>query len=96
MVGQIQLYVLPPDARDPFFICDADFPHFRVTDVLSAALDSGLAVAIILIFFLLQYPKNGTIGSDSVQTWWGNRVYLDTADGQKLPYKTLPAGATFG
>ncbi|KAI9462115.1 OPT oligopeptide transporter [Boletus coccyginus] len=64
--------------------------------VLSAALDSGLAIAIILIFFVLQYPKNGTIGSDSIQTWWGNTVHLNTADGQRLPYKTLPAGATFG
>jgi len=40
--------------------------------VLSAALDSGVAVAAVLIFFILQYPKNGDIGIDTVQSWWGN------------------------
>jgi hypothetical protein len=40
--------------------------------VLSAALDSGVAICAILIFFTLQYPKHGTIGHDNVQTWWGN------------------------
>ncbi|PPQ65048.1 hypothetical protein CVT26_015744 [Gymnopilus dilepis] len=40
--------------------------------VLSAALDSGVAVSAVLIFFILQYPKNGTIGIDNVQKWWGN------------------------
>jgi hypothetical protein len=40
--------------------------------VLSAALDSGVAIGVVLIFFCLQYPKNGTIGSDNVQVWWGN------------------------
>jgi len=64
--------------------------------VLSAALDSGLAVAVVLIFFILQYPKNGTIGLNTVQTWWGNTVFLNTADGKRLPYKPLPASGTFG
>ena len=40
--------------------------------VLSAALDSGVAIAAVLIFFCLQYPKNGTIGADNLMTWWGN------------------------
>ncbi|KAF8129035.1 hypothetical protein EV363DRAFT_1169896, partial [Boletus edulis] len=35
--------------------------------ILSAALDTGLACAIILIFFVLQYPKSGTIGLSTVQ-----------------------------
>ncbi|KAF8550793.1 hypothetical protein OG21DRAFT_369595 [Imleria badia] len=35
--------------------------------VLSAALDTGLACAVILIFFILQYPKNWTIGLTTVQ-----------------------------
>jgi hypothetical protein len=65
-------------------------------DVLSAAMDSGLAVSIILIFFCLQYPNNGTIGLNTVQTWWGNTVFLKTADGMALPYLTVPAGSTFG
>jgi len=29
--------------------------------VLAAALDSGLAVSILFIFFTLQYPKSGTV-----------------------------------
>ncbi|KAF5376874.1 hypothetical protein D9615_007249 [Tricholomella constricta] len=39
--------------------------------VLSAALDSGVAVCIILIFFALQFPKNGTIGATTLSSWWG-------------------------
>ncbi|KAF8452269.1 OPT oligopeptide transporter protein-domain-containing protein, partial [Boletus edulis BED1] len=35
--------------------------------ILSAALDTGLACAIILIFFVLQYAKSGTIGLSTVQ-----------------------------
>ena len=31
------------------------------TDVLAAALDSGVAVSILVIFFCLQFPKNGTV-----------------------------------
>ncbi|KAF5375910.1 hypothetical protein D9615_008169 [Tricholomella constricta] len=40
--------------------------------VLSAALDAGVAVSAILIFFCLQYPQNGNIGLNTIQTWWGN------------------------
>ncbi|KAN0078370.1 OPT oligopeptide transporter domain containing protein [Tylopilus felleus] len=64
--------------------------------VLSAAMDSGLAFAVILIFFILQYPKNGTIGLTTIQAWWGNTVFTNTADGQGLPYKPLPSSGTFG
>ncbi|KAG1850523.1 OPT oligopeptide transporter protein-domain-containing protein [Suillus tomentosus] len=64
--------------------------------VLSAAMDSGLAISIILIFFCLQYPDNGTIGLHTIQTWWGNTVYAKTADGQYTALWTLPEGSTFG
>ncbi|KAI9462088.1 OPT oligopeptide transporter [Boletus coccyginus] len=64
--------------------------------VLSSALDAGVAFAVIIIFFALQYPKNGTIGLNTVQAWWGNTVFLNTADGQGLPYKAVPASGTFG
>lgn len=40
--------------------------------VLSAALDAGVAVGAVLIFFCLQYPMNGQIGVDTIQSWWGN------------------------
>jgi len=40
--------------------------------VLSAALDSGVAIGIVVIFFCLQFPKNGAIGADNLLKWWGN------------------------
>ncbi|OAX34104.1 OPT oligopeptide transporter [Rhizopogon vinicolor AM-OR11-026] len=62
--------------------------------VLAAALDSGLAVSIIIIFFCLQYPANGTIGADNVAKWWGNNVFLNTADANGASYYTI--NGTFG
>jgi len=41
----------------------AEIDVFAFLDVLAAALDSGLAVSILFIFFTLQYPKNGTVRS---------------------------------
>ena len=66
------------------------------TDVLSAGLDSGLAISTIIIFFCLQFPKDGTIGASSIQTWWGNTVYQNTADWNQLPLLPPPANGTFG
>lgn len=65
-------------------------------DILSAAMDSGLAISVVLIFFCLQYPRDGTIGANTIQTWWGNTVFLNTADGKATPYITLPPNGTFG
>ncbi|KAF9232529.1 OPT oligopeptide transporter protein-domain-containing protein [Melanogaster broomeanus] len=42
------------------------------------------------------HPRDGTIGLDTMQTWWGNTVFLNTADGMGLPYNVLAEGATFG
>ena len=64
--------------------------------VLSAALDSGVAIAVILIFFCLQYPKNGTIGATTIQTWWGNTVFTKTGDWNSVTLKTVADGQTFG
>ncbi|KAG6856129.1 hypothetical protein H0H87_007188, partial [Tephrocybe sp. NHM501043] len=64
--------------------------------VLSAALDAGVAVSAVLIFFCLQYPKNGTIGLNSIQTWWGNTVYANTADAAGTPMKIVADGDFFG
>ncbi|ETW76341.1 oligopeptide transporter [Heterobasidion irregulare TC 32-1] len=64
--------------------------------VLSAGLDSGYAVGTLIIFFCLQYPLNGAIGKDTIQTWWGNTVYTNTADALGTPLRTLAAGKTFG
>jgi OPT family small oligopeptide transporter len=63
--------------------------------VLSAALDSGVAIGTIIIFFCLQFPKNGTIGM-GLQNWWGNTVYTTTADFKGTPLRVLAKGETFG
>ncbi|PFH49542.1 hypothetical protein AMATHDRAFT_48643 [Amanita thiersii Skay4041] len=64
--------------------------------VLSAGLDSGVAVSAVLIFFCLQYPRNGTIGLNSIQKWWGNTVPFETADGKAIPLRSVPDGGFFG
>ncbi|KAF8261430.1 OPT oligopeptide transporter [Lactarius quietus] len=64
--------------------------------VLSAALDAGYDIGVVFIFFTLQYPDNGNIGLNSIQSWWGNTVFLNTADAKGTPLKTLSGGETFG
>lgn len=68
-----------------------DNPHL---DVLSAALDSGVACSIVLVFFCLQYPDNGSIGENNVLKWWGNMVFQNTADAKGMPLWTV--NGTFG
>lgn len=60
--------------------------------VLSAALDCGTAIGTLLVFFCLQYPRSGSIGRDTIESWWGNTVYMDTADQLALPLITIPVG----
>ncbi|KAJ6567567.1 small oligopeptide transporter [Mycena vulgaris] len=64
--------------------------------VLSAALDAGTAVGVILVFFCLQYPMNGSIGEKSVLQWWGNTVFTNTLDWKSTPLRSLRDGETFG
>ncbi|KAK7443795.1 hypothetical protein VKT23_015576 [Stygiomarasmius scandens] len=64
--------------------------------VLSAALDSGVAIATVVIFFCLQFPMNGTIGADTIQTWWGNTVPFTNADNDGTPMKVVAPGDFFG
>lgn len=63
--------------------------------VLSAALDSSIAIGSVLIFFILQYPKNGTIGVNTIQTWWGNTVFTNTNDGLRIPKKVPDANVGY-
>ena len=81
-----------------FLTCDWPPPRFWwvALDMLSAGLDAGYAVGVLIVFFTLQYPKNGTIGLDSIQNWWGNTVYTKTADYAGVPFKSLPEGEKFG
>ncbi|KAF2033590.1 OPT-domain-containing protein [Setomelanomma holmii] len=59
--------------------------------MLSAALDSGLAFGVVVIFFGIVYP-----GWMSGFKWWGTEVYKQGCDWQACPYNTLPPGKTFG
>ncbi|ESK86478.1 opt oligopeptide transporter [Moniliophthora roreri MCA 2997] len=68
--------------------------------VLAASLDAGAAIGIIVIFFCLQFPKNGTIGATNIQKWWGNTIPFTGADsgptGGGTPVNALAPGETFG
>ena len=54
--------------------------------VASAALDSGTIFSTLVVFLVLQLPRDGTIALN----WWGNTVFLNTLDGQSVPWKTSP------
>ncbi|KAL2870690.1 small oligopeptide transporter, OPT family [Aspergillus lucknowensis] len=57
--------------------------------VLSAALDSGVAVSTVFIFFCIVLPAGSL-------SWWGNEVFMATADGRGTPWKGLPPEGFFG
>ena len=82
-----------------FIFLTRNWPRFSgwvTLDVLSVGLDAGYAVGVLIVFFTLRYPKNSTIGLDSIQKWWGNTVYMKTADYRGVPFKSLPEGGKFG
>ncbi|EJT99866.1 OPT oligopeptide transporter [Dacryopinax primogenitus] len=68
----------------------------RYNYILSAALDSGLAISTIVIFFALSFPAHGTIGADNLALWWGNTVFLNTIDFAGTPHLALPETGYFG
>lgn len=63
----------------------------KYTMTLSAALDSGLAFGIVVVFFGFIYP--GWMANFS---WWGTEVYKQGCDWQACAYKKVPDGETFG
>lgn len=63
---------------------------------MSAALDSGVAVSAVIIFFCLQYPKNGEIGVNTLATWWGNTVPFNNADANGTSLLNAAPGKFFG
>ncbi|KAF7313426.1 OPT oligopeptide transporter [Mycena chlorophos] len=68
--------------------------HFRwwmrYVYILSAALDSGLALSTVVMFFVVVFPKGGF-----TLNWIGNTVWQNTADSLGLPLLT-PQNGTFG
>ncbi|KAI0041118.1 OPT oligopeptide transporter [Auriscalpium vulgare] len=69
--------------------------HFRwwmrYTYLLSTGLDVGVILGLIAFFVVLQVPKSGIALS-----WWGNNVWLKTADALGTPLNMLAPGETFG
>jgi hypothetical protein len=64
----------------------------RYNYILSAALDAGVAIAMVVVFFAVLYPTN-----NYYPNWWGNNVWLNTADanGMSLLMPDAETG-TFG
>jgi OPT oligopeptide transporter protein len=65
----------------------------RYNYILSAALDGGVALGLIAIFFIIQLPKGN---NPSDLSWWGNNVWQNTADAMGTPFRVLKPGETFG
>ncbi|KAF8342569.1 OPT oligopeptide transporter [Cantharellus anzutake] len=69
--------------------------HFRwwssYNYILSAALDSGVAIGVVVIFFSLSLAKGGL-----TLNWVGNTINDNTADARGAPFKTLSPGRSFG
>lgn len=63
----------------------------KYTMTLSAALDSGLAFGIVVVFFGLIYP-----GWTKNFSWWGTEVYKQGCDWQACSFNTVPEGGRFG
>ena len=63
----------------------------KYTMTLSAALDSGLAFGIVVVFFGFVYP-----GWMDGFRWWGTEVYQQGCDWQACAYMTVPEGGRFG
>ncbi|KAK7055277.1 OPT oligopeptide transporter [Favolaschia claudopus] len=68
--------------------------HFRwwmrYNYILSAALDAGVAICLIVIFFATQYPK-----ALPDLNWVGNTIWQNTADAMGMPLLVSETG-TFG
>lgn len=57
--------------------------------VMGAAVETGVAIAVVVIFLCVQYP-GGKLN------WWGNTVAKNTYDGMSKKYYTLKKGEKFG
>ncbi|KAH9911356.1 OPT oligopeptide transporter [Epithele typhae] len=84
-----------------FFIRRRHFSWWtKYNYILSAGLDAGVAISILVVYFCLQYPAHGTLGTSTIGSWWGNTVMTNTADygpvGSGVPLTAVAPGATFG
>ncbi|KAJ7638400.1 OPT oligopeptide transporter [Roridomyces roridus] len=69
--------------------------HFRwwmrYNYILSASLDAGLALGLIVVFFSVEY-----IGGGKTLNWIGNTIWQTTADAMGIPLLISPTGTKFG
>lgn len=63
----------------------------KYTMTLSAALDSGLAFGLVVVFFGFVFP-----GWMSGFKWWGTEVFKQGCDWNACPYRSVPEGGHFG
>ncbi|KAL2158912.1 hypothetical protein VTH06DRAFT_2942 [Thermothelomyces fergusii] len=63
----------------------------KYTMTLSAALDSGLAAGIVVVFFGFVYSR----AADRL-AWWGTEVYKRGCDWRACAWKPVPDGGRFG
>jgi OPT family oligopeptide transporter len=63
----------------------------KYTMTLSAALDSGLAFGLVVVFFGFVFP-----GWMDGFKWWGTEIYKWGCDWNACPYKVVPDGEHFG
>lgn len=63
----------------------------KYTMTLSAALDSGLAFGLVVVFFGFVFP-----GWMDGFKWWGTEIYKQGCDWQACSYKSVPEGGHFG
>ncbi|SPQ24505.1 dcfd6b46-241f-4263-850f-23a5e10ead82 [Thermothielavioides terrestris] len=61
----------------------------RYNYLLQAAMDTGTALATIIIFFCLSY-------TNTTLKWWGNTVGSNTDDANSVPWLKVPEGGHFG
>lgn len=59
--------------------------------ILSAALDSGVAISVLAIFFGVVYP-----GWADEFKWWGTEVYKQGCDWKACSYRNVVPGERFG
>jgi hypothetical protein len=63
----------------------------KYTMTMSAALDSGLAFGIVVVFFGFVYS-----GLARGFSWWGTEVYKAGCDWRACAYRGVPEGGRFG
>lgn len=63
----------------------------KYTMTLSAALDSGLAFGLVVVFFGFVYP-----GWMEGFKWWGTEIFKRGCDWNACPYMTVENGSHFG